>query len=101
MGGRGVGWWLGSGSGKGLQKPDELVISRNQNQTLLSIRISAAVFFISVIVYPATLQFVTISFFFKNAREYCTFYIYLTKPLSNAPINVMPAGGEAGHRVGI
>ena len=98
-----MGWWLGSGSGKGLQKPDELVISRNQNQTLLSIRISAAVF-ISVIVYPATLQFVTISFFFKNARGYCTFYIYLTKPLSNAPINVMPAGrggGEAGHRVGI
>ena len=34
-------------------KPDGLVISRNQNQTLLSIRISAAVF-ISVIVYPPT-----------------------------------------------
>ena len=49
MGGGGVGWWLGSGSGTGVQKPDELVISRNQNQTLLSIRISAAVF-ISVIV---------------------------------------------------
>ena len=55
-----MGWWLGSGRGKGVQKPDELVILRNQNQTLLSTRISAAVF-ISVIVYPATLQFVTIS----------------------------------------
>ena len=81
IGGGGVGWWLGSGSGTGVQKPDELVILRNQNQTLLSIRISAAVF-ISVIVYPVTLQFVTISFFFKNARAYCTFYIYLAKPLS-------------------
>ena len=26
-----MGWWLGSGSGTGVQKPDELVISRNQN----------------------------------------------------------------------
>ena len=37
---------------------------------------SAAVF-ISVIDSPPTLQFTTISFFLKNAREYCTFYIYL------------------------
>ena len=79
--GGGMGWLVVSGSGTGVQKPDELVILRNQNQTLLSIPISAAVF-ISVIVYPATLQFVTISFFFKNARAYCTFYIYLAKPLS-------------------
>ena len=42
-------------------KPDELVILRNQNETLLSMRISAAVL-ISVIVCPPTLQFVTISF---------------------------------------
>jgi len=53
-----MGWWVVSGSGKGVQnngaKPDGLVILRNQNQTLLSIRISAAVF-ISVIVYPLTL----------------------------------------------
>ena len=60
-------------------KPDGLVILRNQNQTLLSKRIPAAVF-ISVIVYPPTLQFVTVSFFLKNARAYCTFYIYLAKP---------------------
>ena len=100
IGGGGVGWWLGSGSGTGVQKPDELVILRNQNQTLLSIRIWAAVF-INVIVYPATLQFVTISFFFKNARAYCTFSIYLAKPLSNAPINVMPAGGWGGVGGGI
>ena len=52
--------------GQGGAKPDGLVISRNQNQTLLSIPISAAVF-ISVIVCPPTLQFVTISFFLKNA----------------------------------
>ena len=57
-------------------KPDGLVIVRNQNQTLLSIRISAAVV-ISVIVYPPTLQFVTISFSLQNARAYSTF-----KPLS-------------------
>ena len=41
--------WCCEGDGK----PDGLVIWRNQNQTLLSIRISAAVF-ISVIVYPPT-----------------------------------------------
>ena len=52
----------------------------------LSIRISAAVF-TSVIVYPPTLQFVTISFFFKNARAYCTFYIYLAKPLSKVHVS--------------
>ena len=54
----GVGWWVVSGSGKGVQsaKPGGLVISGNQNQTLLSIRTSAAVF-ISVIVHPPTLQF--------------------------------------------
>ena len=38
---------------EGGAKPDGLVIWRNQNQTLLSIPISAAVF-ISVIVYPPT-----------------------------------------------
>ena len=81
-----MGWWLGSGSGTGVQKPDELVILRNQNQTLLSTRISAAVF-ISVIAYPATLQFVTISFFFKNERAYCTFYIYLAKPLRKVHVS--------------
>ena len=46
-------------------KTDGRVILRNQNKTLLSIRISAAVF-ISVIVYPPTLQSNTISFFLKN-----------------------------------
>ena len=45
---------------EGGEKPDGLVILKNQNQTLLSIRIPADVF-ISVIVYPPTLQFVTIS----------------------------------------
>ena len=53
----------------------------NQNQTLVSIRKSAAVF-ISVIVYNRTLQFVTISFFLQNARAYCAFYVCLAKPLS-------------------
>ena len=48
---------------------------------------SAAVF-ISVIVCPPTLQFVTSSFFFKNARAYCTFYIlYLAKPLSKVLVS--------------
>ena len=42
--------------------------------------ISVAVF-ISVIVYLPTLQFATISFFLKNARASCIFYIYLAKPL--------------------
>ena len=46
---------------EGGAKPDGLVILRKQNQTLLSIRISAAVF-ISVVVYPPTLKFVTIFF---------------------------------------
>ena len=63
-----------------------IVILRNQNQTLLSIRISAAVF-INVIVCPPTLQFVTMSFSLKNARAYCTFYIYFTKPLSKVHIS--------------
>ena len=61
-------------------KPDGLVILRNQSQTLLSIRIPAAVF-ISVIVYRPTLQFATISFFLRNARASYIFYIYLAKPL--------------------
>ena len=47
---------------------------------------SAAVFIV-VIVYPPTLQFVTISFFLKNARAYCTFYIYLAKPLSQVHVS--------------
>ena len=75
------GWYCEGGA-----KPDELVILRNQNQTLLSIRIPAAVF-ISVIVYPPTLQFVTNSFFLKNARAYCTFYIYLAKPVSKVHVS--------------
>ena len=40
---------------EGGAKPDGLVILRNQNQPLLSLRLSAAVF-ISVIVYPPTLK---------------------------------------------
>ena len=67
-------------------KTDGLVILRNQNQTLLSIRIPADVF-ISVIVYPPTLQLVTISFFLKNGRAYCTFYIYLPKPPSKVHLS--------------
>ena len=74
--------WLWEGGAK----PDGLVILRNQNQTLLSIRMSAAVF-ISVIVYPPTLQFVTISFFLKNARANCTFYLYSAKPLSKVHVS--------------
>ena len=74
-----------SGSGKGGAKPNGLVLLRNQNQTLLSLRISVAVF-ISVIVYLRTLQFVTISYFLKHARAYCTFYIYLAKPLSKVHV---------------
>ena len=55
--------------GEGGAKPDGPVRLRNQNQTLLSISISiSATLLISVIVYPPTLQFVTISFFLKNAR---------------------------------
>ena len=84
MGGGGV---MGSEwSWEGGTKPDGLVISGNQNQILLSIGISAAVF-ISVIVFPPTLQFVTISFFLKNARVYCTFYIYLAKLLSKVRVS--------------
>ena len=71
---------------EGGAKPDGLVTLRNQSQTLLSIRISAAVF-ISVIVYPPTLQFATISFLVKNVRAYCTFYIYLAKPLSKVYVS--------------
>ena len=81
-GGGGVvfsGWYCEEGA-----KPDELVILRNQNQTLLSIRIPAAVF-IRVIVSPPTLQFVTNSFSLKNARAYCTFY--LAKPVSKVHVS--------------
>ena len=52
-------------------KPDELVrLLRNQQAIL-----------ISVVVYPLTLHFVTISLLLKNARAYCIFDIYLAKPL--------------------
>ena len=71
---------------EGGAKPDGLVILTNQNQTLLSIRISAAVF-LSVIVYPPTLQFVAISFFLRNARACCTFYIYSAKLLSKVHVS--------------
>ena len=76
--GRGV--WVVSGSRKGPEgcaNLDELVILRNENQTLLSIWISAAVFN-GVIVDPDTLKLVTISFFLKNAIAPSIFYIYLT-----------------------
>ena len=87
MGGGGGGGLVGSEcKWEGGANPDGLVIMRNQNQTLLSIRISATVF-ISVIVYPRTLQFVSISFFLKNARAYCTFYIYLAKALSKVHVS--------------
>ena len=76
----------GEGGWEGGVKPDGLVILRNQNQTLLSVRIPAAVF-ISVIVYLPTLQFVTTSFFLKSARAYCTFYIYLAKPVSKVHVS--------------
>ena len=33
-----------------------------------------------------SVQFVTISFFLKNARAYCTFHIYLAKPLSKVHV---------------
>ena len=78
MGSGGGGCWVVSGSGKGVQNLMRL--------SLLSIRISAA-FFISVIVCPPTLQFVTISFFLKNARANCTFYIYSAKPLSKVHVS--------------
>ena len=67
-------------------RPDGLVILRNQNKTLFSRRIPAAVL-ISVIVYPPTLQFITISFFLENARAYCTFYNYLAKSLSRVHVS--------------
>ena len=70
--GRGDGVVISEWYCEGGAKPDGLVILRNQSQTLLSIRIPTAVF-ISVIVYPPTLQFVTNSFFLKNARAYCSF----------------------------
>ena len=54
---------------------------------LLSIRISAAVVLSEFIVYPPTQQFVTISFFLKNARAYCTVYIYLPKPLHKVHVS--------------
>ena len=53
---------------KGGAKPDELVILRNQNQTLLTIRTSEA-FFISVIVYPPTLRFVQLFHFSSKMQE--------------------------------
>ena len=47
---------------------------------------SEAVFFIAI-VYPPTLQFVTISFILKNATSSCIFYIYLAKPPSKAHVS--------------
>ena len=66
-----------SGSGKGVQN---LMMGCN-------IEKSESNTFISVIVYPHTLQFVTISFFLTKGRAYCTFYIYLAKPLSKVHVS--------------
>ena len=71
-GGGGLGCLVVSGSGKGVQN---LMMGCN-------IEKSESNTFISVIVYPHTLQFVTISFFLTKGRAYCTFYIYLAKPVS-------------------
>ena len=46
-----------------------------------------AALFVSVIVYPPSLRFLTISFFLKNARAYYTFYIYLAKTLSKVHVS--------------
>ena len=64
--------------------------NRLQEQSLLSTSVTKSlndVCSLSVIVYPPTLQFVTISFFLKNAMAYCTFYIYLAKPLSKVHVS--------------
>ena len=71
---------------EGGAKPDGLVILRNQNQTLLSIRTSAAVF-ISVIDYPPTLQSLPFHFSSKMQERTGTFYIYLAKPLSKVHVS--------------
>ena len=76
-GGGGLGCLVVSGSGKGVQN---LMMGCN-------IEKSESNTFISVIVYPHTLQFVTISFFLTKGRAYCTFYIYLAKPLSKVHVS--------------
>ena len=60
-------------------KPDWLVILRNQNQTLLSIQCQQLS--LSVSLFILCLYNNCFSFLLRNVRSYCTFYIYLAKPL--------------------
>ena len=60
-------------------KPDGLVILRNQNQTLLSIQCQQLS--LAVLLFILRLYNNCFSFLLKNVRVYCTFYMYLAKPL--------------------
>ena len=85
---------MGSGGGlvasecqwEGGAKPDGLVILRYQNQTLLSIQISEALF-ISVIVYPPT-QYNSLLFHFSSKMQERTALFTFTqaKPLSKVHV---------------
>ena len=77
--GRGVGWWVVSGSGRRGAKPDGLVIWRNQNQTLLIINMNISSCLDQC--YHLSSHF-TIRYYFifpKKCKSVLS-YFYLAKP---------------------
>ena len=68
----GGGWWVVSGSGKGVQNLMGLEYREIKIKHFFQYEYQ---------------QLVPISFFLKNAKAYCTFYIYLAKPLSQVRVS--------------
>ena len=72
-----MGWWVVSGSGKGVQNLKIKHFYQYEYQQLS----------LSVLLFILPLYNSLLSFFLKNARAYCTFYIYLAKPLSKVHVS--------------
>ena len=75
-----------SGSGKGVQNLMrlwywEIKIKHFYGYEYQQLSLSVLLFILPL------KQFVIISFFLTNARAYCTFYIYLAKPLSKVHVS--------------
>ena len=84
-GGEGGGWWVNSNTDK-----DSCWYSTYWQKCLIwFLDITSPSGFAPPSHYHSlpTLQFITISFFLINARVYCTFYIYLAKPLSKVHVS--------------
>ena len=76
-----------SGSEKGVQNLMGLTcnIEKSKSNTFINMNISSYLY--QCYCLSSQFQFIFISFFFKNARAYCTFYICLAKPLSKGHVS--------------